>query len=388
MAKQVQRRRGTAAENDAFTGAEGEVTVDTTANDLRVHDGSTEGGHPAGSVAVSAHNDDTTSVHGIADTSALETQAGAQGKVDAHAALTDNPHGVTAAQAGADPAGTASTAVSTHNSAADAHGARLPPTPVGEADGRILTVASDALVYADAAGGGIDNLTRALVAPDARLWPVYESGLRDVEVETSAIGLAADSGQLWEAPTRGGVTSTLFYAPPADPAPMRASVTTTGSRTLNDQPFALLPGPDTTTRVVEVTWLPSAVATWPRYLVLNYVDEDNILALRASNVAWSILSLVAGVETTLLSTGGAAEAHTGSQGLHKITASLHYVHGSASAVNRAVSFSIDNGALQRDDYRVGLPEGHEVFRDNAGKVGFGVPHSTYIWSFTARRGFQ
>ena len=53
MAKQVQRRRGTAAENNAFTGAAGEVTVDTTANDLRVHDGSTEGGHQAGTVAAS-----------------------------------------------------------------------------------------------------------------------------------------------------------------------------------------------------------------------------------------------------------------------------------------------------------------------------------------------
>ena len=100
MAKQVQRRRGTTAENDAFTGAEGEVTVDTTTNDLRVHDGSTEGGHAAGTVAAAG-------------------------------------------------------AVAAHNAAGDAHGARLPPTPVGQANGRILTVASDALVYADAAGGGV-----------------------------------------------------------------------------------------------------------------------------------------------------------------------------------------------------------------------------------------
>lgn len=44
MAKQVQFRRGTAAENDAFTGAVGEITVDTTNNKLRIHDGSTAGG--------------------------------------------------------------------------------------------------------------------------------------------------------------------------------------------------------------------------------------------------------------------------------------------------------------------------------------------------------
>jgi len=44
MAKRVQFRRGTAAENDAFTGAVGEITVDTTNSKLRVHDGSTAGG--------------------------------------------------------------------------------------------------------------------------------------------------------------------------------------------------------------------------------------------------------------------------------------------------------------------------------------------------------
>ena len=44
MAIQVQYRRGTGAENDSFTGALGEISVDTTAETLRVHDGSTVGG--------------------------------------------------------------------------------------------------------------------------------------------------------------------------------------------------------------------------------------------------------------------------------------------------------------------------------------------------------
>jgi hypothetical protein len=44
MASEVQWRRGTAAENDAFTGAAGEITVDTTNDCLRLHDGSTAGG--------------------------------------------------------------------------------------------------------------------------------------------------------------------------------------------------------------------------------------------------------------------------------------------------------------------------------------------------------
>lgn len=45
MAITVQFRRGTTAENDALTGAEGEILVDTTLDQLRVHDGVTAGGH-------------------------------------------------------------------------------------------------------------------------------------------------------------------------------------------------------------------------------------------------------------------------------------------------------------------------------------------------------
>ena len=42
--RRVQLRRGTTAENNSFTGAVGEITVDTTLNTIRVHDGSTQGG--------------------------------------------------------------------------------------------------------------------------------------------------------------------------------------------------------------------------------------------------------------------------------------------------------------------------------------------------------
>lgn len=45
MATQLQLRRGTTQANDLFTGANGEVTVDTTKHSLRVHDGSTQGGY-------------------------------------------------------------------------------------------------------------------------------------------------------------------------------------------------------------------------------------------------------------------------------------------------------------------------------------------------------
>jgi len=45
MSTQIQRRRGTAVEHNTFTGAVGELTVDTTNNTVRVHDGVTAGGH-------------------------------------------------------------------------------------------------------------------------------------------------------------------------------------------------------------------------------------------------------------------------------------------------------------------------------------------------------
>ncbi|MCL2331745.1 MAG: hypothetical protein FWC61_04375 [Proteobacteria bacterium] len=44
MTRQIQIRRGTTAEHASFTGAIGEITMDTDAKTLRVHDGATPGG--------------------------------------------------------------------------------------------------------------------------------------------------------------------------------------------------------------------------------------------------------------------------------------------------------------------------------------------------------
>jgi len=46
MSIEVQRRRGTTAQHSTFTGAAGEITVDTDKNTAVVHDGSTAGGYP------------------------------------------------------------------------------------------------------------------------------------------------------------------------------------------------------------------------------------------------------------------------------------------------------------------------------------------------------
>ena len=72
MSTQIQWRRGTTAQHSVFTGALGEVTVDTDKDTLVVHDNSTVGGFP------------------LARESVLNT----------HTNRTDNPHGVTKAQVG------------------------------------------------------------------------------------------------------------------------------------------------------------------------------------------------------------------------------------------------------------------------------------------------
>ena len=53
MPTQLQLRRGTTSQNDSFTGAVGEITVDTSSESLRIHDGSTAGGFevvPSGAI--------------------------------------------------------------------------------------------------------------------------------------------------------------------------------------------------------------------------------------------------------------------------------------------------------------------------------------------------
>ena len=64
MAKQLQLRQGTTTEHNTFTGAVGEVTVDTTKKTLVVHDGVTAGGTPL--LNVSQLVDSTTTVKGVA----------------------------------------------------------------------------------------------------------------------------------------------------------------------------------------------------------------------------------------------------------------------------------------------------------------------------------
>lgn len=70
FATQVKRRRGTTAQNDAFTGAEGEVVVDTQKHTLRVHDGETQGGFEMATQADLNNKADTSYIDGLLATKA------------------------------------------------------------------------------------------------------------------------------------------------------------------------------------------------------------------------------------------------------------------------------------------------------------------------------
>ena len=53
MPTQLQFRRGTTSQNNSFTGAVGELSIDTDTENIRIHDGSSAGGAeivPAGTI--------------------------------------------------------------------------------------------------------------------------------------------------------------------------------------------------------------------------------------------------------------------------------------------------------------------------------------------------
>lgn len=92
MATEVRWRRGTTAQHATFTGALGEITVDTDKDVLVVHDGVTAGGFPQAketllsSKANSGANSDITSLSGL--TTALSVAQGGTGATTAPAART------------------------------------------------------------------------------------------------------------------------------------------------------------------------------------------------------------------------------------------------------------------------------------------------------------
>ena len=105
MAKQLKLRRGTTTQHGSFTGAEGEVTIDTTKDTAVVHDGSQAGGRPllredldnlaTGGIATAKIADDAVTADKLANTAVT---AGSYTETD----ITVDAQGrITAASSGA-----------------------------------------------------------------------------------------------------------------------------------------------------------------------------------------------------------------------------------------------------------------------------------------------
>ena len=86
MAKKLQLRRGTTSQHSSFTGAVGEVTVDTDKDVVVVHDGSTAGGHPLVKAADAAELIDEDDF-----SSNTATKAPSQQSTKAYIAATSQP---------------------------------------------------------------------------------------------------------------------------------------------------------------------------------------------------------------------------------------------------------------------------------------------------------
>ncbi|MGP3999500.1 hypothetical protein [Streptomyces sp. 8N706] len=159
--------------------AAAKVSTDTAASDPH-------GDRAAATAALAAHEADTTSVHGIADTSVLETASGAHAEADA-------------AQSAATSA--AATDATTKANAAQS-----------------AAIADAATTYLSKAGG---TLTGAVTVNRANSTDIAVAGLVGAQA-FDAFRLYTD-GKMEFGPETGARDTTLFAAPPAPCARIRAS---------------------------------------------------------------------------------------------------------------------------------------------------------------------
>ena len=175
MAKLLKLRRGTTTQHGSFTGAEGEVTVDTDKETLVVHDGSTAGGHPVAA-------EDMANVSSASIAGRLGTDSIATSKIAAGALPTD----VTVASANIVDGTIATADIAT----GAITGAKLATGAVSEA-GKI----ADAIITGAKIGSGTvaagnlatNSVTTAKIADDA----VTQAKIADDAVGTNQIAASS-----------------------------------------------------------------------------------------------------------------------------------------------------------------------------------------------------
>jgi len=164
MAKRVQRRRGTTTEHSTFTGAVGEVTVDTTKDIVVVHDGATTGGIPSAREDLS--NVDLNNKIGVAELNLQDGTVGQYLKTDGQSNISFDTIDATTAVVGGDISGTVANAqivadaVTSTEIAADAV-TTVKITDANVTDAKLATDSVTTIKILD------DNVTTAKIADSA-----------------------------------------------------------------------------------------------------------------------------------------------------------------------------------------------------------------------------
>ena len=225
MAKRLQLRRGTTSQHSSFTGAEGEITVDTTNKTLRVHDGSTKGGSKLAKASeltgFQASDAELTAIAGLtsaADKGIQFTGSGTAGTYDltafAKTILDDADAGAVRTTIGAQASDADLTAIAGLTSAAD-KGIQF--TGSGTAGVYDLTAfAKTILDDADAAavrttiGAGTGNGSGdAVLATDFQQWTGTQRAAVNAIGSTGTFNILLDAGNLHTITLTGGSTLTF-----------------------------------------------------------------------------------------------------------------------------------------------------------------------------------
>jgi hypothetical protein len=282
MAKRVQRRRGTTSEHSGFTGAEGEVTVDTTIDTLVVHDGATAGGFP---LAKADGSNIANNSIGIIQLNVADGSAGWFLKTDGAGTLS-----FAAVDVGGTALGGSKLGGTIANATIDVGAVGISELAVSEAGsggsaGHFLktdgagTLSFAAVVTDPTMGGDIGGITSVNYINTGKINPAHLSTpLKDFTVDDGVGSLGVDTFALSAAP--GSVNAIIVYIDGIVQPPTAYSL----SSSPNQIVFVTDPPVGSIIRIVHLGFqstvgTPSDGSITAQKLAANAVTTDKILPL-------------------------------------------------------------------------------------------------------------